>query len=185
GELIQRVERQELQAIALVQGVGRDPGVDRLHSPLMARVPIRDRGSEQRPIAIQEAAVDAPSIDPDTLQVVSASRRRAKAGKDLSILTERGPTEALRQLHGLVRKSMDFLEQQRVRSDVADDHPPGRRAEIDGADRSFGAHLRNAAATPASTGTWSPVVCDRSPPTSANTAAATCSGRTSFLSKVR
>jgi hypothetical protein len=44
---------------------------------------------------------------------------------------------------------------------------------------------RKAAATPASTGMWRPVVCDRSPPTSANTAAATCSGRTSFLSSVR
>ena len=44
---------------------------------------------------------------------------------------------------------------------------------------------RNAAATPASTGMCSPVVWERSPPTSANTAPATCSGRTSFFSSVR
>ena len=44
---------------------------------------------------------------------------------------------------------------------------------------------RNAAATPASTGTCRPVVRARSPPVSANTAAATCSGSTSRLSSVR
>ena len=44
---------------------------------------------------------------------------------------------------------------------------------------------RKAAATPASTGMCMPVVCDRSPPVSANTAAATCSGSTSRLSNVR
>ena len=49
----------------------------------------------------------------------------------------------------------------------------------------LGDHRRKAAATPESTGMCSPVVCDRSPPMSANTAAATCSGRTSLLSRVR
>ena len=47
------------------------------------------------------------------------------------------------------------------------------------------AHRRNAAATPESTGMCSPVVCARSPPASTKTAAATCSGSTSFWSSVR
>ena len=48
-----------------------------------------------------------------------------------------------------------------------------------------GAHRRNAAATPASTGTCRPVVCERSPAVSANTALATFSGSTSRFSRVR
>lgn len=44
---------------------------------------------------------------------------------------------------------------------------------------------RKAAATPASTGMCSPVVCERSPPVSAKTALATCSGSTSRFSSVR
>ena len=46
-------------------------------------------------------------------------------------------------------------------------------------------HRRNAAATPESTGTCRPVVCTRSGPVRAKTAAATCSGSTSRLSRVR
>ncbi len=47
------------------------------------------------------------------------------------------------------------------------------------------AQRRKAAATPASTGMCRPVVWDSSPPVSASTAAATCSGSTSRLSRVR
>src|SRR5690606_25355402 len=48
-----------------------------------------------------------------------------------------------------------------------------------------GVHRRKAAATPASTGMWRPVVCERSPAVSANTALATFSGSTSRFSRVR
>ena len=71
-----------------------------------------------------------------------------------------------------------------VGPDPADHHPAARRAEIDGRDEP-GGHRRKAAATPASTGMCSPVVWLRSPPVSAKTAAATCSGTTSRLSSVR
>ena len=76
-------------------------------------------------------------------------------------------------------------------------HPARGRAEVDRGDgeRSLrvpggralqgGAHRRNAAATPASTGTWRPVVWERSPAVSANTALATFSGSTSRFSRVR
>ena len=46
-------------------------------------------------------------------------------------------------------------------------------------------HRRKAAATPASTGTISPVVRARWPAVRTNTASATCSGRTSSLRSVR
>ena len=94
--------------------------------------------------------------------------------------------EPVGQPDGLVGEAMDLFELEVVRPDPTDHHPPARRAEVDGRDASaVRSHRRKAAATPASTGMWRPVVCDRSPPTSANTAAATCSGRTSRLSSVR
>ena len=67
-------------------------------------------------------------------------------------------------------------------ADGAGHHPAPGGAEVD---RGDGGHRKNAAATPASTGMCSPVVRDSSPAVSTNTAAATCSGRTSRLSSVR
>jgi diadenosine tetraphosphate (Ap4A) HIT family hydrolase len=72
-----------------------------------------------------------------------------------------------------------------------------RRAEHDPAaggtqvDRDVHGHVvprryrRNAAGTPASTGTCNPVVWDSSPAVRTTTAFATCSGSTSRLSRVR
>ena len=59
------------------------------------------------------------------------------------------------------------------------DPPPRRRAQP------ATNHLKNAAATPPSTGIDNPVVRDRLPPTSTNTASATCSGTISRPSSVR
>src|SRR5699024_12120891 len=75
--------------------------------------------------------------------------------------------------------------------DHAEHHPARGRTQIARRDGQLpvepvhGAHRRNAAATPASTGTCRPVVWERSPAVSANTALATFAGSTSRLSRVR
>ena len=114
---------------------------------------------------------------------VDAPARRSPS-RTAPYSAEHVPVEPVGQLDRVVREPVDLVEPQRAVADPPDDHPAARRAEVDRGDDAR-AHRRNAAATPASTGMWSPVVCDRSPPTSANTAAATCSGRTSFLRIVR
>ena len=88
------------------------------------------------------------------------------------------------QPDGFVRETVDLYQLQCLRGDSSDHDPAARRAEIDGRDEP-GGHRRKAAATPASTGMWSPVVWLRSPPVRAKTAAATCSGRTSRFNSVR
>ena len=70
--------------------------------------------------------------------------------------------------------------------DDAGDDAAARRSDVDGSEDPHGdVQRRNAAATPASTGTWSPVVWLNSSDVIAATALATCSGSTSRLSSVR
>ena len=92
--------------------------------------------------------------------------------------------EAVRKPHWIVREPMDLGQLELTRAYPTNHDAPARRTEVDGRDEPAG-HLRKAAATPASTGMWSPVVWLRSPPVSAKTAAATCSGSTSRFSSVR
>ena len=92
--------------------------------------------------------------------------------------------QAVGKADRLVGEAMDLGQLELVGSHPADHHATARGAKIDGRDEPAG-HRRKAAATPASTGMCNPVVWLRSPPVRANTAAATCSGRTSRLSSVR
>ncbi len=82
------------------------------------------------------------------------------------------------------------LQHVRVDADPRDHHATGGGAEVDGHDPdgpgpTRRAHRRKAAATPASTGTCSPVVWVMSGPQSTKTALAMCSGSTSRLRMVR
>ena len=57
-----------------------------------------------------------------------------------------------------------FLDLEDATAEVGEHHPSARGTEVDGGElpRGRAAHRRNAAATPASTGTCSPVVCEKS-----------------------
>ncbi len=92
----------------------------------------------------------------------------------------------------LVGEPVHDLDIEPARSDPAQDDAAAGGAEVDGRDGTAACdpgllvvHRRNAAATPPSTGMCSPVVWDSPAEQSAKTALATCSGRTSRLSKVR
>ena len=139
--------------------------------------------AEQAPGLVHQAEVHAPRVDPDAGQAVCPGRL-AQPAEHLAVEPQDVPVEAVREPDGLVREAMDLAQLELVRRDPPDHHPAARRAEVDGRDEP-GGHRRKAAATPASTGMWSPVVWLRSPPVRAKTAAATCSGRTSRLSSVR
>ena len=84
----------------------------------------------------------------------------------------------------VVREAVHLVELESTGPGDAHHHPTGGGTQVDRDDGPAG-HRRKAAATPESTGTWTPVETERSPPTSAKTASATCSGRTSRLSSVR
>ena len=138
------------------------------------------RIAEQRAALVDQAVVDRPRVEPDADQPRGRPSRLAQPGQDLAIEPEDVPVEPVGQPDGLVREAMDLGQLEVVRADPADHHPTARRAEVDGRDEPAG-HRRKAAATPASTGMWRPVVWLRSPPVRANTAAATCSGQDLLL----
>ena len=118
----------------------------------------------------------------------SPSRTPVVQGQDVPVQPSRQPHRPVGEAVRLVRSSVSG-------ADPADHDPAAGRAEVDGgatyraasvaATRSRARQRRNAAATPASTGMCRPVVWVRSPPVSAKTAFATCSGSTSRLSRVR
>ena len=156
--------------------------------PLDARrgppVAIGIRFSDERAVGVDEAVVHTPAIDPDARDP-GATRGRLSEAFD-HFVTELGtrPAQPGARRDRAVGEAMDLLEAQLVRPDMTDDDATARGPQVDGGDRAAG-HRRNAAATPASTGMCRPVVWDRSPPTNAKTAAATCSGKTSRLRIVR
>jgi hypothetical protein len=88
---------------------------------------------------------------------------------------------------GFIGKARDSAQIEAPRPHVADHDTAAGGAEVDGGDGDggHGDYRRKAAATPASTGMCRPVVWVRSGPTSAYTALATWSGRTSRFSSVR
>ncbi len=81
-----------------------------------------------------------------------------------------------------VGEAVHLLEPELVGPDLGHHHASRGGAEVEG---DAASHRRKAAATPASTGMCSPVVCVMFGPHSAKTALAQCSGSTSRLSSVR
>ena len=196
-ELEHGVERQVLHAGDPVELRRRDPGVHARHRRLGAPVAVRNRLGEQRAVRVEQAVVDRPRVDADRRQ-----RPRLARGPEAveDRVEQRGEVPAQGAVgvgHGPVREPGDLGERHDRAvvavgaAHLAPDHPAAGRTEVDGRERrdrcGLGRHRqrRNAAATPESTGMCRPVVCDRSPAASANAAAATCSGSTSFLRRVR
>ena len=183
-QLVDGVERQELEAGPRVELGARHDLVDWFHGRRRPVVAVVIRLPEQPPLLVQQPVVDAPRIDPDADRTVARPGDLAQSAEDLVVEPQDVPVEPVGQPHRVVREAADLGQLEGVRADPADHHPAARRAEIDGRDEP-GGHRRKAAATPASTGMCNPVVWLRSPPVSAKTAAATCSGTTSRLSSVR
>ena len=186
GELVDRVERQVLDPGDRVE-LGR--GHRRRHRPAPRRCgrpgsapgcraarPTRRAARSPRPRS------RCPALASGNRRAAAARpcqhRRRTAAGCPSTACRPRAPA---RSGTGAPRAATRPSRADLRRPSPGRRTRPGRRA----ATRDRLGHRRNAAATPASTGMSRPVVSGRSPAHSANTAAATCSGRTSRLSSVR
>ncbi|SCF93648.1 hypothetical protein GA0115255_111834 [Streptomyces sp. Ncost-T6T-2b] len=182
-ELVERVERGVLDSGRPVESVGRDRGPHPLRDAFGAPVPVVDGVAEEGSVGGEEPVVHRPAVDADGVD----RARRAQPVEHAPVQAEDVPAQAFGQVHGPVGEAVGLGEVQGVRADAAGHDPPAGRAEVDGREglRTGGAHRRKAAATPASTGMWRPVVWVNSPPVSAKTALATCSGSTSRLRRVR
>ena len=182
-QLVDGVDRDDLQAVDGVEPGRVDLLVDLLDRRLAARVAVGVRVAAQRPVRVEQPVVDAPRVDREPGQLGLAPGL-PQPGQDVLVDPEDVPVVAVGQPDRAVAEAVGLGQLERVRPDPAEHDPAAGRPEVDGRERG-GAHRRNAAATPESTGTCSPVVCDRSPPVRANTASATCSGSTSLPSSVR
>ena len=183
-QLVDAVDRDDLQPADGVEPRRVDLLVDLLDRRLAARVAVGVRVAPQRAVRVEQAVVDAPGVDGQTGQHVGLPHRAAQAGDDVLVEPEDVPVHAVGQPDRAVAEPVDLGQLEGVGPDPAEHDPPAGRPEVDRGERSS-THRRNAAATPESTGTCRPVVCDRSPPVSAKTASATCSGSTSRPSRVR
>ncbi len=192
GELEDGVERQVLETVAPVQLVGGHAGVDGVDAVLVPSVPVVGGQAEQASLA-EESVVHRPRVDADARQVGVLGAGPAESGHDLPVQLDDVPVQGVagRARAGRPGRSGSGRRgpSDAVPVHVADDDPPARRAEVDRGDAAAVRHgvpyRRNAAATPASTGTCSPVVCEKSDVQMAYTAFATFSGTTSRLRMVR
>jgi hypothetical protein len=137
GELVQRGERQELQAVAGVQLGERHSCVHHVDAAGAAFVAVVERLGPQR-VALQQPVVDRPGVDADALDRGLAAHRLGEAVED--VLHERleVPVQAVLAPHGPVREPCHLLEFEQIRSDAADHDAPARGAEIDGGERATG-----------------------------------------------
>ena len=116
--------------------------------------------AEQLAVRVEQPVVDAPRVDADRLDLRIPAGERREAGEHLARtgrvrFQRRWPST----VGGRVGEAMHDVELDRVAVDDAGDHPAARRAEVDRCEDACGhRQRRNAAATPASTGTSRPVV---------------------------
>ncbi len=155
-----------------------------------AVVAVGDGFGEHHAVGVEQAVVDGPGVDPDARGAAEAPDEGLEADEDLLEQGGEVPAQVAVEAHGAVLEAVHRLQGDPAVDDAAGHHPPARRADVDGGEDLAGrpvgaAHLRNAAATPASTGTCRPVVWDRSAEQRTKTAFATCSGSTSRLRRVR
>ena len=187
-QLVDRVERQLLQPVHGVQLGGADLGHHLLPDSVRPTVAMAVGVAEQRPGLVEQPVVDGPRVDPDPVERPGAGDL-LEPGEHASVAAPARPTAAgcrpPRRRSGTgaprVRRGCP-----RPRRPPSPGHSwrRGRRPR-GAAPSSQPSHRRNAAATPASTGTCSPVVWVRSGPQRAKTALAQCSGSTSRLRRVR
>ncbi len=145
------------------------------------------RVTQELRVPVKEPVINAPAVDASGIEGADGFLSQPESVEQAAKQRQHVPLQHASGPDRDVRKAVHEPERQPVGRAAPGNHAATRSTKVDGSDGGAAAarHRRNAAAIPASTGTCSPVVCDRSPAVSANTAAATCSGSTSRLSRVR
>ena len=134
GELVERVERQELQPVARVELGVRHPLVDGLRR--RARCGHRGSGTGCRAAGPRGAGRSRPPTSPCRCCGSRARRAAPRAGRSGCAVQRREvPVQSVGGLHRVVRESRDRRRLERVGADVADHDPSARRAEVDRRDR--------------------------------------------------
>ncbi len=133
GELVERVERQELQPVALEELGMRHPVVNGPDAEGRAGVAVVERVAEKASAA-QQPVVDGPGVDADARDAGFGAERLAKPLHGRAVERQDVPVQAVADLHRVVREACDRCGVERVGPDVPDDHPAAGRAQVDGRD---------------------------------------------------
>jgi hypothetical protein len=142
-ELVQGVERHDLQAASRIQGGGVDPSVNPLDRLDVARIAVVDRVRDEAPGSVEEADVDTPCVDADAEQVWRRTGRVSEPRHDLVVQAEDVPVEPILELDRLVREAVDLLEDEPPIGHPPDYDTAARGAEVDRRDGAiYSAHRR-------------------------------------------
>ena len=95
-ELVERVERQELQPRPRVEAVRRHERVDALDATRRPLVAVVERFGDELTAGIEQAVIHAPRVDADAGQVVGRRRGTAESFQDLAPEGGGIPAEAAR-----------------------------------------------------------------------------------------
>jgi hypothetical protein len=133
GELVQRVEGQELQAVPAIELVERCDGVHRLDARRRALVAIVERLAEHA-VGTEEGVVDSPRVHADGGDVGRLAERLREARRDAAIQAGHVPVQARDEPNRIVAEAGDLPDLEGACAatvDAAEDDPSARRAEID------------------------------------------------------
>src|SRR5215207_940189 len=101
-------------------------------------------------IAAHQSVIDRPGTDADAGQVRLGADCLTQSNKDVPVQLQDVPVQPVRDAYRIVGKAMHRLNAELIWAEVAEHHPAACGAEINSGYPSRSAHLRKAAATPAS-----------------------------------
>ena len=190
-QLVQRVERLELDAGPGVDLVATHARADLVHGVACSSIPVADRFFDEPARAIEQCVVHAPRVDADRRErptpFAGAGVRALEPDPDTVEQALDVPPQVPRVFPRGIVESVDFVAKQAVARGAANKSPAAASPEIDRYVQRVGggAHRRNASGNPPSTGMTWPVVRPLRSDASHRMASAFSSGVMGCLSSVR
>src|SRR5690606_12839524 len=133
-ELVDRVERQELQARHPVEEVVAEFGADALHHPVGEGVAVADGVADEPPGGVQEPVVYGPRVHADRDQ---AGRGAAQAVEDVAVEAENVPVQGAGDPDGTVGEAAQLHQLHGAGPQVAGHDAPAGRPQVDGREGRF------------------------------------------------
>ncbi len=131
-DLVQGVERQQLDAGTSVEVGHWDLPQDELDDAVGATVPVVDRVAEESPVAIEEPEVDTPAVDAHRVELAGVPPGFSQTIEDGPVERQGVPVQHAADGYGPVPEPCQLLEMELLVAKHAEDHSAARSAEIDG-----------------------------------------------------
>ncbi len=130
-ELEERIERQKLDACALVQDVAGNACEDLLHHAVRAVIAIVVGLTEQKATGVHQAVIDRPGIDANAVQRSRHLARFAQPCEDFIPQTQNIPKAVPVQRHRSIGKPVCLFQAQASPIKARQHHTPALGSQID------------------------------------------------------